>query len=165
MNRFTNDMTFIIAISSKVSSISSYYYQITKNHDDKEKDDFIKESEDFIVGLKSLLDAMSFVLIFGDFIKNYFPGLRTIYQNYFKSRDFIFNKFDEIIRKRRIEIENTPLEIPLNHDMLTSFITANTSRDINPTKYVDPDLLRPMSDLEIRANMIDAFIGGTDTVS
>src|SRR6266540_5016660 len=161
MNRFTNDMIFRIATGSKVSSISSYYYQIMKDHDDK---DFVKESEGFIVGLKKFIDGMAFVFIYNDFIKKYLPGLSTIYKNHLKNRDFIFNKFDEIIKKRRIEIENTPLEVPLNHDMLTSFITANTSRDINPTKHVDPDLLRPMTDLEIRANMIDAFIGGTGTV-
>ena len=66
---------------------------------------------------------------------------------------------------RRKEIEETPLDEPLRHDMLTSFITANTTRDINrPRKVLDEELLRPMTDEEIRGNMRDAILAGTDTV-
>jgi cytochrome P450 len=49
--------------------------------------------------------------------------------------------------------------------MLTSFITANTPRDINVERYVDADLLRPMTDKEICGNLLDAMVAGTDTVS
>ncbi|POG70210.1 hypothetical protein GLOIN_2v1619029, partial [Rhizophagus irregularis DAOM 181602=DAOM 197198] len=38
--------------------------------------------------------------------------------------------------------------------MLTSYITANTPRDINVLKQADADLLRPMTDKEIFANFI-----------
>ncbi|CAG8540773.1 26881_t:CDS:2, partial [Racocetra persica] len=37
-------------------------------------------------------------------------------------------------------------------------------RDINNTKSVKDDILRPLTDVEIRGNMLDAFLGGTDTV-
>ncbi|RGB22853.1 cytochrome P450 [Rhizophagus diaphanus] len=49
--------------------------------------------------------------------------------------------------------------------MLTSYITANTPRDINVMKHADADLLRPMTDKEIFGNILDAMIGGTDTTS
>jgi hypothetical protein len=49
--------------------------------------------------------------------------------------------------------------------MLTSFITANTPRDINVEKHADVDLLRPMTDEEICGNLLDAMLAGTDTVS
>ena len=45
--------------------------------------------------------------------------------------------------------------------MLTSFITANTPRDV---KHADSDLLRPMTDREIRIGVHEAVSGGTDTV-
>ncbi|GBC41006.2 cytochrome P450 [Rhizophagus irregularis DAOM 181602=DAOM 197198] len=57
------------------------------------------------------------------------------------------------------------LNQPLRHDMLTSFITANTPRDINVEKHVDADLLRPMTDKEICGNLLDAMIAGTDTTA
>ena len=77
----------------------------------------------------------------------------------------MFDRLYNITKQRRIEIENTPLDQPLSHDMLTSFITAHTSRDINPVKHADADLLRPMTDKEVMGNLLDALIGGTDTVS
>ena len=50
--------------------------------------------------------------------------------------------------------------------MLTSVITASTSRDINSTKTVGGQALeRPMSDTEIRGNILDGFLGGSDTVN
>jgi hypothetical protein len=70
-----------------------------------------------------------------------------------------------IIKERRNEIENTPLDQPLRHDMLTSYITANTLHDINTTRRADADLLRPMTDKEIFGNIIEATTGGIDTVS
>jgi hypothetical protein len=54
---------------------------------------------------------------------------------------------------------------PLRHDMLTTYITANTPRNINVVKHADTDLLRPMADKEIFGNILDTIIGGTDTVS
>uniref|UniRef100_U9TE23 Cytochrome P450 n=1 Tax=Rhizophagus irregularis (strain DAOM 181602 / DAOM 197198 / MUCL 43194) TaxID=747089 RepID=U9TE23_RHIID len=72
------------------------------------------------------------------------------------------NRLYAIIKERRIEIENTPLE---HHDMLTSFITASTLRDINDVKSADADLLRPMTDKEIFGNILDAISAGTDSTS
>ncbi|PKY35175.1 cytochrome P450 [Rhizophagus irregularis] len=50
--------------------------------------------------------------------------------------------------------------------MLTSLITANTSRDVNHTKTVGGEALnRPMTDTEIRGIIFDGFLGGTDTTA
>ena len=50
--------------------------------------------------------------------------------------------------------------------MLTSVITANTSRDVNTkTKTVGDEAMRSMTNTEIRGNILDGFLGGTDTVS
>ncbi|PKK62958.1 cytochrome P450 [Rhizophagus irregularis] len=77
----------------------------------------------------------------------------------------LMSKLYTIVKERRIEIENTPLDQPLRHDMLTSFITANTPRDINVVKHADSDLLRPMTDKEIFGNILDTMLGGTDTTA
>ena len=78
---------------------------------------------------------------------------------------FINQRMDAIIKRRRKEIENTPLDKPLPNDMLTSVITANTPRDVNYTKTVGGEAMRSMTDTEIRGNILDGFLGGTDTVS
>lgn len=70
-----------------------------------------------------------------------------------------------IIKKKRKEIEETPVGAKLRHNMLTSLITANTERDINNIKSVKGDMIRPLTDNEIRSNLFDAFTGSTDTIS
>ncbi|CAB5348901.1 unnamed protein product [Rhizophagus irregularis] len=72
---------------------------------------------------------------------------------------------DTIIKRRRQEIENTPLDKPLPNDMLTSIITANTLRDVNYNKIDDKEAMRPMTDLEIRGIIFDGIIAGTDTTA
>jgi hypothetical protein len=64
-----------------------------------------------------------------------------------------------IIRRRRREIENTPLNKPLSHDMLTSMIIKNTLRDVD---YVEiGEVNRTMTDSEISANLREGIISGT----
>jgi hypothetical protein len=79
----------------------------------------------------------------------------------------MYDKFYKIIKERRIEIENTPLDQPLRHDMLTSYIIASTPRDNNIVKHDDDDgdYLRPMTDKEILGNTLDTMGTGTDSVS
>jgi C4-dicarboxylate-specific signal transduction histidine kinase len=63
-----------------------------------------------------------------------------------KNRDYLFDKLHKIIKERRIEIENTPLDQPLRHDKST----ANTSRDINTVKR----LFEQINDAAFRASEV-----------
>src|SRR5436189_253288 len=67
----------------------------------------------------------------------------------------MFGRVYSVIKERRIEIENTPLDKPLRRDMLMSFITANTPRDINNVKQSK----------EILGNIFIADTAEIDTVS
>ncbi|GES74609.1 cytochrome P450 [Rhizophagus clarus] len=73
-------------------------------------------------------------------------------------------KMDSIIKRRRKEIENTPLNKPLTNDLLTSIIIASTLRDFNYNKADYKEVMRPMNDLEMRGIIFDGIIAGTDTV-
>ena len=112
-----------------------------------------------------LLNRFVYFVIFNNFVRHYVPFIRGKVINLLKNRDYYYGRLYKIIRERRIEIENTPLDQPLRHDMLTAFITANTPRDINAVKHVDAELLRPMTDKEIFGNIFDTIAAGTDTVS
>ena len=57
--------------------------------------------------------------------------------------------------------------------MLTSYITVNTPRSISDVKHAgdaddaddaDADFLTPMNDKKIFGNILDAMLGGTDSV-
>lgn len=50
-----------------------------------------------------------------------------------------------------------PVGTKLRYDMLTSLIVTNTERDMNSMKIT--------TDVEIRGNLVDAFLGSIDTVS
>ncbi|PKC75548.1 cytochrome P450 [Rhizophagus irregularis] len=73
--------------------------------------------------------------------------------------EFINQKLNAIIKSRRQEIEEKPLDEPLPHDMLTSMIIKNTLRDDN---YIETgEATRPMTDTEIRVNILDGIFTGT----
>ncbi|CAB4398969.1 unnamed protein product [Rhizophagus irregularis] len=72
--------------------------------------------------------------------------------------DFINQKLDAVIKRRRQEIVDIPLNEPLPNDILTSMIIKNTLRDDN---YIETGANRIMPDSEIRVNLLDGIIGGT----
>ncbi|CAG8763892.1 11500_t:CDS:2, partial [Dentiscutata heterogama] len=100
------------------------------------------------------------------FIRDNVPFLRAKTKRLLKNKENLFDKINKIIKERRIEIENTPLDQSLRHDFLTSHMTANTPRDINIIKHSkDVDILRPMNDEEIFANIFEAIITGTESTA
>ncbi|POG70192.1 cytochrome P450 [Rhizophagus irregularis DAOM 181602=DAOM 197198] len=137
LRRFANEMIFRISTGVKNDAIASYYNIIILNNNNNNS---LNEKENV-----KLKESYDFKLL--------------------KNKDYLFSKLYTIVKERRIEIENSPLDQPLRHDMLTSFITANTPRDINVVKQADSDLLRPMTDKEIFGNILDTMLGGTDTTA
>ena len=169
MHRFTNEIIFRIATGVKSNSVASHYKTILlKNNKislDEKETEKIKESENFIQSLEMLLRGTVYFFIFNRFMRHYVPFIRGKINKLLKNKDMLFDRMYDIIKERRIEIENTPLDQPLPNDMLTSYLTANTPRDVNTMRHGDADLLRPMTDKEIFGNIFDAMAGGTDTVS
>jgi hypothetical protein len=167
MHRFTTDITFRIATGLKNDSLTSYYntFILKNNDDDSLNEKEIEESEQLINSLTKFISGVNYFLIYNKLVRHYIPFIRGKAKNFLKNRDYLFDRMYKIIKERRIEIENTPLEQPLSQDMLTSCITANTSRDVNSVKHADANLLRPMTDEEILGKILDVMLGGTDTVN
>jgi hypothetical protein len=165
MRRFTNEMIFKIATGTKNDAIASYYSMLVNNNLNEKENEKLKESKNFIESIETFIEGIFYFYAFSKFIRNNFPFIREKVKKLLTNRDYLFDKIYTLIKERRVEIENTPLDQPLRHDMLTSNITANTPRDINVVKHADADLLRPMTDKEIFGNILDAMLGGTDTVS
>jgi cytochrome P450 len=165
VRRFTTDMIFRIATGVKNDSLTPYYntFILEKNNDLNEK--INEDSENLIQSITTFIGGISYFIIFNNFMRHYVPFVRGKGKKLLKNRDYLFDRLYDIIRKKRIEIENTPLDQPFRQDMLTSCITANTPRDINAVKHTDAGLLRPMTDDEIFSNTLDVMLGGTDTVN
>jgi hypothetical protein len=129
--RFTSEMIFRVSTGVKNNAIASYYAtltpEITNSLNDNENE-IIKKSEDFLQSFEVLIEGFMYFIVFNKFIRHYVPFIRGKCQSLLKNRDYVFYRIYNIIKERRIEIENTSLDQPLRHDMLTSFITANTPR-------------------------------------
>ncbi|CAG8843256.1 10810_t:CDS:2, partial [Racocetra persica] len=82
-----------------------------------------------------------------------------------KNKDYVFERFDMMVKNRRKTINELPSDTEMKSDMLTSLITANTPRNTIKVKTVDDEMLKPMDDKQIRINLIEAILGGTETIS
>ncbi|PKY38467.1 cytochrome P450 [Rhizophagus irregularis] len=113
---------------------------------------------------KHLLGFVLFINV-SSFLRHYVPFFKNKADDLLQNIRFINKRLDEIIKRRRQTIENTPLDEPLTNDMLTSLITANTPRDANHVKPGGEALNKPMTDSEICGVIFDGFLGGTDTTA
>ncbi|CAG8675242.1 13119_t:CDS:2 [Cetraspora pellucida] len=164
IRRFTNDMIVVLLTGERSYSMASYYnsqspVKVLRSNP------LIQDSERFIKGAGDHLMGLTLFMYLGSFFRHHVPFYKYRVKKLLENRDYLFEILNSIIKKRRKEIEETPVDAKLRHDMLTSLITANTERDINNIQSVKGDMLRPLTDVEIRGNLFDAFLGGTDTVS
>ncbi|GBC01327.1 hypothetical protein RclHR1_04140012 [Rhizophagus clarus] len=151
------------------NEMESYWNNLEEDHEldllkwmQNEK---LKESNNFVESIEIYMGGIIYFYVFNKFIRQNFPFIREKVRKLLKNKDYLVDKLYTIVKKRRIEIENTPLDQPLRHDMLTAFITANTPRDINVAKNADDDLSKPMTDKEIFRNILDAMSAGTDATA
>ncbi|RIB12730.1 cytochrome P450 [Gigaspora rosea] len=162
-HRFTNDMIVVSTTGERSYSMGSYYNTLSLIKASY-PDALIEDSNRFVKGISQLIVDSALFVFLGPFTRHYVPFIRGKTKALLKTRDFIFEKLDKIITKRRQEIEVIQTK-DLKNDMLTSLIIANTERDVNYKKTVGEEILPPMTDIEIRASILDAFVAGTDTTA
>ena len=107
----------------------------------KEKEK-LKYSEELVESVETYMSGVGYFFVLNKFIRNNFPFLREKVKMLLKNKEELFTRIANIVKERRIEIENTPLDQPLRHDLLTSHITANTPRDINIIKHTSKKKIR-----------------------
>ncbi|PKY38468.1 cytochrome P450 [Rhizophagus irregularis] len=165
LHHYTNDMIIKILTGERSYSMAAYFDTLSDEKSDHPLA-IVDDSVKLVQALrKHLLGFIMFVNV-SSFLRHYVPFFKNKADDLLQNVRFINNRLDEIIKRRRQTIENTPLNEPLTNDMLTSLITANTSRDVNHTKTVGGEALnRPMTDTEIRGIIFDGFLGGTDTTA
>ncbi|CAG8446269.1 9914_t:CDS:2 [Funneliformis caledonium] len=170
---FTSDLILFITTGRKgycmEAKFNEYYKKFNQNLDRNGNDDLheekIKKCLNLFHDVESLLAGYSYFVMFPSFVRNYFPIMKSKTKSILDCRDRVFNGMLQIINERREEIEQTPLGQPLRNDMLTSFITANTSRDISEIRQVEEELMRPMTNDEIKVNLLEAITAGLDTMA
>ncbi|CAG8673645.1 9800_t:CDS:2 [Cetraspora pellucida] len=108
--------------------------------------ELIENSNEFITEIRSYSLGVTIFMSISSLMRHYNP--------------FIRNKAISLLKN---QIEEDPNVVKLRNDMLTYLITAKT--DLNKIKYIENDEMRPMTDDEIRINLLDAFVNGTDTTA
>jgi cytochrome P450 len=164
LNHYTNDVIITLLTGKRSCSMAAYFNTLS----DEPSTMILNDSVELVDALRKHLFSVFSFLATSSFLRHYVPFFKNKSDDFIRNIRFINQRLDGIIKRRRKEIENTPLDEPLPHDMLTSVITANTSRDVNNTKSsknVDSNAMKPMTDDEIRGIIFDGFLGGTDTVS
>ncbi|CAG8646378.1 5193_t:CDS:2 [Ambispora gerdemannii] len=152
---FINDVTSILATGKRTYSITSYYNTLSINKSEL-PDALVEDGNNFVKALVKFLESLLFFSFYSPFTRHYVPIFKSKSNSYLSNRDYLYNKLDNIVKKRRTEIKEMP-ETRMKKDMLTSLITAET--------VVEGEKFKPMTDVEIRMNLLDIFLGGSDTTA
>ncbi|RIB23549.1 cytochrome P450 [Gigaspora rosea] len=153
---FSNDIISIISTGERTYSIASYYN--TQSLIKSEYPSALVENGDkFVKSIVKYLESLVLFAFFNPFIRHYIPIINNKSNIYLKNRDYLFENLDKIIMKRRKEIEKISVT-ETRIDMLSSLITANTNENGS-----NGEVLKPMSNKEIRGILLEVFLGGTAT--
>ena len=152
------------SITGKKSFATSIYYNSLPNSLKSEiPENVINESLKFFDSIHMFVSSFLFFFIFPPFIRHNFPIFKSLQKKYKNNNDWLNDEIEKIINKRKQEIENIPIDQPIEYNILNLLITANTERDINKISGVD--YMRPMNDKEIRDTFKEIYAAGVDTVS
>jgi hypothetical protein len=163
-NQFTNDMIIELITGERSYSMAALFNNLS---DEKAEHPLaiIEDSVKLVRSIRKYNTRLPWFELVPPFLRHYVPYFKNIADDSIQNVKHIKKRLGEIIKRRRQEIDDTPLDKPLPSDMLTSVITASTPRDFNRVKTVGGEVLRPMTDDEIWFIMLDGFLAGTDTVS
>ncbi|KAF0516117.1 cytochrome P450 [Gigaspora margarita] len=161
---FTNDMIIILTTGERSYGVALLYNKLSPTKVSR-SGTLIEDSERFIRGISKQILGVSFFMFLNSPLRHSIPFAKKNVKSLIENRDYLFERMDMIVKKRKKEIEETPVGEELRHDLLTSLIITNTERDKDNVKAIDGKILRPMTDVEIRGNLLDAFIGGTESTA
>ncbi|CAG8438496.1 5700_t:CDS:2 [Ambispora gerdemannii] len=160
MYRFTTDTMLKSTTGKPFYSVLSYYNTLAPTKI-KVPGLMTIEPEEFLALITNWLTMVMYFLFFSNLIRHYIPGFRQFTQKLLAKNEQLDEKVLTIIEERRKDIESSS-ETPLQNDILTSLLIANTSRDTNSSS--NDEALKPLTNNEIRQIMLDVFIAGIDTV-
>ncbi|GBB90962.1 hypothetical protein RclHR1_18010008 [Rhizophagus clarus] len=157
-HHYTNDMIIKLLTGERSYSMAAYFNTLS----DKKSDHppaIVEDSVKFVQAIRKHVFGHVIFLVVPSLLRRYVPFLKDKANETIQNLKFINQQLDAIIKRRRQEIKETPLNKPLPHDMLTSMITKNTLRDGN--YFETGEVTRSMTDTEIRVNLLDGIINGT----
>ncbi|EXX57807.1 C-22 sterol desaturase [Rhizophagus irregularis DAOM 197198w] len=157
-NHYKNDMIIKLLTGERTYSMANYFNTLSDEKSGHQSER-VEDSEKLFQAIRKFHTGYLFFSVTTPFIRRYVPYYKNIANDILQNIGFTNQKLDEIIKRRRQQIEDTPLDKPLPHDMLTSMIIKNTFRDGN---YIETgEANRSMTDSEIRVNLFDGISNGS----
>ncbi|GES75000.1 cytochrome P450 [Rhizophagus clarus] len=157
-HHYTNDMTIKLLTGERSYSMAAYFDTLLEKKSDHPPA-IVEDSVKFVQAIHKHLMGYYIFFIISPFLRRYVPFFKNKADGILQNLKFINQKLDSIIKRRRQEIKDVPLNKPLPHDMLTSMIIKNTLRDGN--YFETGEANRSMTDTEIRVNLLDGILNGT----
>ncbi|CAG8636369.1 14221_t:CDS:1, partial [Cetraspora pellucida] len=108
-------------------------------------------------------ESMAFMMLLPKYFRKNFPLIKDLNKKYLDNKDWIYQELDSIVSEKQKEIENTPLDQPLEPNILTLLLTTNTERDLDKISVSKFD--RPLTNDEVISILREVFTGGLDTTS
>ncbi|GBB99454.1 hypothetical protein RclHR1_03530001 [Rhizophagus clarus] len=163
MNALGTDIVVTTATGKRMSSTADLFNGLNIEGKKSEIKGIWKNGLKFTESIYVYNESMMFMMLFSPFIRRNIPGIKSINKKFLNNRDWINNELETIVHEKRKEIENTPLDQPVESTILNLLITTNTERDLNKISIGKFD--RPLTDDEITSILREVFTGGLDTTS
>ncbi|EXX75288.1 sterol 14-demethylase [Rhizophagus irregularis DAOM 197198w] len=156
LNQYSFDMIIKLLTGKRPDLMKAYFD--TFGDEKSGPSAIVCDSAKIVQALRIFLADYAIFYSISPFLRHYFPFFKNKADNLLQNMKFVNKKLDAIIKKRRQEIEDIPLDEHLPHDILTSMIIKNTLRDVN---YIEAGkATKAMTDTEIRGNLFDGLLGG-----
>ncbi|CAI2166114.1 17732_t:CDS:2 [Funneliformis geosporum] len=164
MTRFVMDVIFVITTNKRAYTFANYFNQLSGTRTSQHSEIDMTESENLVNNIHSWLCALQFYMDTPTLWRKFIPRFKERAESLKGEVDRLNHTFMELISQRRKEIEMTPNDDQLSPDMLTMLLTVNTPRDIT-VNLADDQHTRPLTDEEIRGNIMEAIVAGVDTTA
>jgi hypothetical protein len=161
-NHYTNDIIMKLLTGEKSYSMAAYSDTLSDEKSDLPSE-IVEDSMRFVKAIRKLLSGYLIFFIVPAFLRHHVPIFKNIADDVLQNVEIVEQTLHAIVKRRRQEIKDTPLDKTLPHDMLTSMIIKNTLRDVN---YIETgEANRTMTDAEIRINLREGILSGTHKVN
>ncbi|RIA92001.1 cytochrome P450 [Glomus cerebriforme] len=161
----TYEIVFQTMLGFKINKLVEYFndnIKVSKKKDFRPSP-IDKEVAKLYESILKDFSGLTFVLSYPSFIR------RTVLKKKNDAMLYSKHRTDEllinIINYRRKEIEETPINEELRHDMLITLIITNTERDYNENHYIANKSSKPLTNDQIRQILLEVVAAGSDTTA
>ncbi|KAG9289553.1 hypothetical protein G9A89_002326 [Geosiphon pyriformis] len=161
---FTAEIVIKNTANHVVHLLEAYYTKHFPNFSQNTLEiSLVKESQKLVDLLCAILGIVTYLMVFPHWVRHYIPGFKQYNDHCLKTKADLDERILKLIAKRRAEIAKLNPDQDRGLDLLSVLATTNTTLDTN--QISKSEFERTLTDDEIRAIMIEMFVGATDSTA